>query len=255
MNKKLKIELDSWVKQTNRKEFIALDPISVPHRFSKKQDIEITGFFAAIMAWGNRKTIINKALELMDRMDNDPFNFITNASETNFKQIENFAHRTLNDMDVLFLIDFLRRHYSNHSSLEAAFFPEKNTNPNAVEAGLKQFRMNVFSVEYAPNRTKKHIATPETKSACKRLNMFLRWMVRKDQQDVDFGIWQHINPSQLICPLDVHVQRVALRLGIIKRTQSDWLAAVELTDYLRKLDPLDPVKYDYALFGMGISKV
>ena len=246
--------LEKWLKKTNKSTFIASDPITIPHRFSKKQDIEISGFFAAIMAWGNRTTIINKSSELMNRMDNSPHDFIVHANQRNWKQLEGFVHRTMNDTDILYLVDFLRTWYQSHDSLEEAFSSSVSRDDLNVKSGLEGFHDLVFAGDAISERTRKHIATPKRKSACKRLNMYLRWMVRQDANGVDFGLWTSIKTSQLVCPLDVHVQKVALELGLLKRKISDWQAAEELTEALKLLDPIDPVKYDYALFGLGISK-
>ena len=236
--------------QYNRPGFIKDDPVSVPHQFSKKQDIEIAGFFAAIFAWGNRKTIIAKSNELMELMDFSPYSFCLNHDLEGLKRLLGFKHRTYNATDLLYFINFFKFHYSRHKSLEIAFTQHGNT----VEEMLSGFHHYFFSLEDVPARTRKHIATPEKGSTCKRLNMFLRWMVRKDDKGVDFGIWKNISPAQLICPIDLHVARVARQLGILKRKQTDWLAALELTDYLRTLDKQDPVKYDFALFGSGVME-
>lgn len=254
MNKvALKRLLEEWYHKTNQRVFISDDPISIPHRFKTKQDIEIAGFFAAIMAWGNRTTIINKCTKLIDLMDNSPYQFILNASDRDMKRFEGFAHRTLNDTDILYLIAFLQKWYQQHDSLETAFTATLGVNDETVEQALVGFYNAVFSIQPISIRTQKHIASPLKKSACKRLNMYLRWMVRQDGSGVDFGIWDSIKPSQLICPLDVHVQRVALKLGLLERKQSDWTAAVQLTESLKDFSSKDPVKYDYALFGMGLS--
>jgi uncharacterized protein (TIGR02757 family) len=262
--------LDAKVGLYNQPSFIKDDPISIPHCFTKKQDIEIAGFFAAIFAWGNRTTIINKSKELMQLMDNAPHDFCLNHSIKELKQLAGFKHRTFNSTDLLYFIEFFKFHYSKHKSLETAFIPHPqppescsgqalsasgkgSITPNAEEA-LKYFHYYFFSLEHVPARTKKHIATPEQKSSCKRLNMFLRWMVRQDDKGVDFGIWKTISPSQLICPIDVHVARVAKRLGLLNRKQTDWQAAIELTEFLRTLDMNDPVKYDFALFGLGVME-
>jgi uncharacterized protein (TIGR02757 family) len=250
MRTDLKIFLDKKAEEYNQPSFIKSDPICIPHLFSKKQDIEIAGFFAAIFAWGNRTTIINKAKELMLLMDNAPHDFCLNHTTNNLKRLMNFKHRTFNATDLLYFIAFLKFHYSKHKSLEIAFTKHGNT----VEKMLVGFHHYFFSLEYVPARTRKHIATPERKSSCKRLNMFLRWMVRQDDKGVDFGIWKSISPSQLICPIDVHVARVAKKLNILERKQTDWQAAVELTEYLRTLDKNDPVKYDFALFGLGVME-
>jgi uncharacterized protein (TIGR02757 family) len=242
--------LDQKVDYYNQPSFIKDDPISVPHRFTKKQDIEIAGFFAAVFAWGNRTTIISKTNELMALMDNAPHAFCTQHQPTDLKKLLLFKHRTFNTTDLLYFVDFFKQHYSSNKSLETAFSSHGDT----VEKMLGGFHRYFFSLEHVPSRTKKHIATPERKSSCKRLNMFLRWMVRQDSKGVDFGIWKKISAAALICPLDLHVARVARRLGILTRKQSDWQAATELTDYLRTLDPADPVKYDFALFGMGVME-
>jgi len=232
----------------NQPFFIQDDPISIPHLFTKKQDIEIAGFFAAIFAWGNRTTIINKSKELMQLMDMSPYDFCIHHADKDLKKLLHFKHRTFNTTDLLYFIEFFKFHYQQHKSLETAFTKQSNT----VEKMLTGFHHYFFSLKDVPARTKKHIATPEKGSTCKRLNMFLRWMVRKDDTGVDFGIWKKISPSQLICPIDLHVARVARKLGILKRKQTDWQAALELTEYLRTLDKADPVKYDFALFNMGI---
>ncbi len=241
------------VDQFNQPSFIKDDPVFVPHQFKKKQDIEISGFFAATFAWGIRTTIINKSMELMKRMDLHPYNFVLHHSVKDLRGLLEFKHRTFNATDLLYFIEFLKHHYSQHDSLETAFFPVKDHhNENAVEKGLNHFYQYFFSLEDAPSRTRKHVAAPQRNSSCKRLNMFLRWMVRKDNCGVDFGIWKNISPSQLICPVDLHVARVAKRFGVLDRKQVDWQAAIELTQYLRKLDAKDPAKYDFALFGLGI---
>jgi uncharacterized protein (TIGR02757 family) len=241
--------LDEKVCLYNSKAFIESDPISIPHRFSKIQDIEISAFFAATLAWGQRKTIIRKCSELLVMMDNDPYSFILNHTSQDLKPISGFIHRTFNGTDALFFIDFLKRFYRHHPSLELAF--ATGFYSGGARVALIDFRNNFFSVDYAPLRTRKHLSTPENKSACKRLNMFLRWMVRKDEYGVDFGIWNNIRPSALICPVDLHVERVSRKLKLIRRKQVDWETAEELTASLRMLDPQDPVKYDFALFGMG----
>lgn len=247
-DKDLKKILDQKVDYYNQPSFIKDDPISVPHRFTKKQDIEIAGFFAAVFAWGNRTTIINKANELMDLMDQAPYDFCLHHQESDLKKILRFKHRTFTSTDLLYFIAFFKQHYTAYKTLETAFFKHGNT----IEKMLSGFHHYFFSLEHIPERTRKHIATPERRSSCKRLNMYLRWMVRQDGKGVDFGIWKKISPAQLICPLDLHVARVAKRLQILERKQTDWQAAAELTDYLRSLDPQDPVKYDFALFSMGI---
>ena len=248
---KLQDFFNKKVKEYNQPSFISSDPVCIPHLFTIKQDIEIAGFFAAIFAWGNRTTIINKSKELMQLMQMQPHLFCLNASVTELKKLEGFKHRTFNTTDLLYCIEFFKQHYQQYDSLENAFMPA-NKSPESIKEALSYFHHYFFSLEEAPLRTKKHISTPEKGSSCKRLNMFLRWMVRKDKAGVDFGIWNNIQPKQLICPIDVHVARVAKRFNLLDRKQTDWLAAEELTNYLKKLDPKDPAKYDFALFGLGV---
>jgi uncharacterized protein (TIGR02757 family) len=288
--KELKDFLNSKVDLYNQPSFITDDPICIPHSFSKKHDIEIAGFFAAVFAWGNRTTIIQKSKQLMQLMDNAPHDFCLHHSPKDLKKLTAFKHRTFNTTDLLYFIEFFNYHYSNHKSLETAFLPhpqplsingEGGNTPHTqppesssgqalsihsassgivdgniplIELALIDFHHYFFSLPDVPGRTKKHIATPARKSSCKRLNMFLRWMVRKDDKGVDFGIWKKISPAQLICPIDLHVARVARRFNILERKQTDWQAALELTEYLRTLDSTDPVKYDFALFGLGVME-
>lgn len=244
----LKEFLDNKVKEYNRPEFIKDDPISIPHLFTKKQDIEIAGFFASVFAWGNRTTIINKSKELLKKMENAPYDFIKNHKAKDLQKLKGFTHRTFNEDDLFYFAESLHQHYLKYDSLEPAFFPTRDYN---AEQGLIHFK-NYFFLSDHLKRTEKHISSPLQKSTCKRLNMFLRWMVRSDNKGVDFGLWKNISPSQLICPIDVHVARVAKKLGLLKRKQVDWLAATELTDALRQLDKDDPVKYDFALFNLGV---
>ncbi|HLI92911.1 MAG TPA: TIGR02757 family protein, partial [Puia sp.] len=224
-------------------------PISIPHGFGQKQDIEIAGFFAATFSWGNRTTIISKSRELMRLMDNAPYQFVLHHTDKDLRKLLAFKHRTFNPTDLLYFIEFFRTHYSRYASLEDAFL----LGGPGWEAGaaLSAFHPYFFSLEAVPPRTRKHIATPERNSSCKRLNMFLRWMVRKDPNGVDFGLWHRIPVSRLVCPLDLHAARVARRFGLLTRTTTDWAAAVELTARLAMLDPRDPVKYDFALFALG----
>ena len=247
----LKKFLDQSYLRYNNPSFISNDPISIPHRFTKLQDIEISGFWVAMLAWGQRKTIINKGLELLQLMDHAPYDFVLNCSDTDLKKITSFKHRTFNSTDTLYFVDFFKRFYQRHDSLEEAFFP-RGMEFKDMKQALTNFHNLFFDSRYAPNRTRKHIATPERNSACKRINMFLRWMIRKDQYGVDFGLWSRIKPRELICPCDLHVERTARRLGLVKRKQTDWRMAVELTENLRQFDPEDPVKYDFALFGLSI---
>jgi len=244
--------LDENVVKYNQNSFIENDPISIPRGFELKQDIEIAGFFAAILAWGNRKTIISNAKNLMNLMDNAPYDFIVNHIPTDLKALEFFVHRTFNSTDLLFIIEAFKHFYKENTSLEYLFIPEKGE--ETVKTGLENFHTTCFELPFAPLRTKKHIASPFKKSACKRLNMYLRWMVRRDNNGVDFGIWKNIRMAQLICPLDIHVSRVAQNLGLINTDKCDWTTAELLTAKLRTFDPEDPGKYDFALFGMGIDR-
>ena len=245
--------LEAKVAQYNQPNFIPNDPISIPHQFSKLQDIEIMGFWAAVLAWGQRKTIINKCQELIQLMDGAPYDFVRNHTESDLKRFLNFKHRTFNATDTLYFLHFFKHFYQHHHSLEEAFIHALPVEAPHVEMGLAGFHELFFSLEDFPERTRKHIATPVRKSSCKRLNMFLRWMVRKDDKGVDFGLWNALKPSQLICPCDVHVDRVARKLGLIQRPTTDWQTALELTENLKQLDPNDPVKYDFALFGLGVE--
>ncbi|TKC01510.1 TIGR02757 family protein [Pedobacter cryotolerans] len=279
----LKDFLDFKVEQYNRPNFIPNDPICIPHQYKLKQDIEIAAFFAAILAWGQRKTIINKCNELFLRMDNQPYDFMLNHSDDDLKGLLGFKHRTFNDTDLFYFVSFFKHHYLQSDTLETAFLPQQqifnsaylpekyndesyvevSSSPCALtdfkpddftaEKALNHFRSYFFSLPDFPRRTFKHISSPLQKSTCKRLNMFLRWMVRKDNCGVDFGIWNTIPTSALICPCDVHVDRVGRLLGLIKRKQTDWLTAVELTENLMEFDANDPVKYDFALFGLGVE--
>lgn len=248
----LKDFLDRKADFYNKTSFVDNDPIFVPHRFSKKQDIEIMSFFAATFAWGQRKTIIQKSMELAGRFDGKPHEFILNHTENDLKQLLGFKHRTFNDTDLLYFTDFLHRHYKANESLENAFIPK--TGFDDMESSLVFFEQSFFDHPNALQRTRKHVATPVRNSTCKRLNMFLRWMVRDDGKGVDFGLWKKIQPKDLICPIDVHVDRTARQLGLITRKQTDWKTALELTENLRLLNPDDPVKYDFALFGLSVEK-
>jgi uncharacterized protein (TIGR02757 family) len=252
VNNQLADFLNRKAEEYNTEAFIEADPISIPHLFSRKQDIEIAGLFAAIFAWGNRKMIIGKCKELMQRMDNSPYEFCLHLNETGLKRLTGFKHRTFNDTDLLYFVEFLHHHYKKYESLETAFSQWMTPSDITVENALNGFHHYFFSLPDAPMRTQKHIAAPFKNSACKRLNMFLRWMVRRDNCGVDFGIWQQISPAQLVCPVDVHVARVARRFQLLTRLQTDWLAALELTENLRKFDKNDPAKYDFALFGLGV---
>jgi len=252
--KALKAYLDAKADQYNGSSFIPTDPISIPHLFTKKQDIEIAGFFAAIFSWGNRTTIIKKSKELLQLMDNAPYDFCLNHTDTDLKSLLVFKHRTFNATDLLYFISFFKMHYSKQESFETAFTKWMHKDDETVENALTGFYHYFFSLPHIPERTRKHIASPEKKSSCKRLNMFLRWMVRFDDNAVDFGIWKKISPAQLVCPLDVHVQRVSKQLGILQSSKTNWAAALELTAFLRNLNYADPIKYDFALFGTGVME-
>lgn len=245
----LKEFLDEKANLYNNLNFIESDPIQIPHRYQLKEDIEIAGFLASTLAWGNRKMIINKTSELMERMGNSPYDFVMNYDEEEFEKIETFKHRTLNSIDMHFYLSSLRNIYENHGGLEKifAFQGEDQDSLRAIE----NFREKFLEIPHQ-TRSEKHLSSPAKGSAAKRLNMFLRWMVRKDNAGVDFGIWNSISPSQLVCPLDVHSGNVARHLGILTRKQSDWKAAMELHSRLKEFDPNDPTKYDYALFGLGV---
>ena len=249
----LKKFLDSKLLTYNKPAFIVGDPVVIPHSFTLKQDIEIAGLFAAVLAWGNRATIINNCRKLMHLMGDAPHDFILNHRESDLKPFIHFVHRTFNATDLLYFISFLQHHYREYSSLEDAFVPGKQYKEDNVEQALIHFHDYFFSIEH-PARTRKHIATPLRNSACKRINMYLRWMVRKDKSGVDFGIWKKIKPTQLVCPLDVHVARVAERLGLIDNIKSNWTNALVLTERLKELNPADPAVYDYALFGLGAEE-
>jgi len=250
IDQKLRDFLEHKTNEYNRSSFISEDPVSVPHLFRKKQDIEIAGFFSAIFSWGNRKTIIQKSTELMGLMKNAPHAFCLDNDASDLRRLLSFRHRTFTATDLLYFISFLQFHYRREISLESAF----TKHGRSIKEMLTGFQQYFFSLPDAPSRTKKHIANPTHGSSCKRLNMFLRWMVRHDDKGVDFGIWENISPSQLICPIDLHVARVAKKLGLLQRKPIDWLAAEELTEQLRAMDRDDPVKYDFALFGLGVNE-
>ena len=253
MNKQeLRDSLESAVDRYNNVAFIEGDPISVPHRFSKIQDREIIGFWTAILAWGQRKTIINSGNRLVELMDGAPHDFIINHQEKDRERFLEFKHRTFQALDTLYFLEFFQNYYAQHDSLEQAFAKHIESTKDSTEKALIGFQREFFSLPDAPSRTRKHVSTPTRNSTCKRLNMFLRWMVREDDHGVDFGIWKRIRPAQLLIPLDVHVDRVARELGLLERKQTDWKAVLELTEHLREFDPKDPVKYDFALFGMGV---
>lgn len=250
-HKQLKDFFDEKLRSYNCPAFIPDDPICIPHLFKNKQDIEIAGLFAAVFAWGNRTTIIQKSKELIQRMDGSPFDFVLHHTAKDLQNIQGFKHRTFTEDDIFYFIHFLHHHYLEHDTLESAFTRGMQKQDETIELGLVAFKKYFFRHEHL-RRTQKHISSPEQNSSCKRLCMYLRWMVRCDKQGVDFGLWRSIKPAQLVCPIDLHVARVAKRFGMMQRKQPDWQAALELTAHLRNFDAKDPVKYDFALFGLGV---
>jgi uncharacterized protein (TIGR02757 family) len=245
----LKSFLDEKVDLYNNPKFIESDPIQIPHLFSLKEDIEIAGFLTATIAWGNRKMIITNSKKMMALMGNLPYDFILNHQDHHLENLENFVHRTFNGKDYITFIKSLQNIYQNHGGLETIF--NKNQEPNSMQKSISEFKKVFFEVEHI-YRTQKHISDPHNNSAAKRINMFLRWMVRQDNNGVDFGIWKNISSSSLSCPLDVHSANVARKLGLLSRKQNDAKALLELDTNLRLLDAKDPVKYDFALFGLGV---
>lgn len=245
----LKEFLDAKVLEYNHPSFLDSDPIQIPHQFKEKQDIEISAFLTATIAWGNRKSIINNAQSLMELMDQNPFDFVMNHSETDLEKLTTFVHRTFNGTDVQYFIKSLHNIYTAHDGLEAVF--TKHQGKDSLQPTISQFKEVFFELPHQ-SRTTKHVSDPIKGSAAKRINMFLRWMVRDASAQVDFGLWKNIPPSKLSCPLDVHSGNVARKLKLLKRKQNDGKALAELDTSLRKLDPLDPVKYDFALFGLGV---
>ncbi|QLG47098.1 TIGR02757 family protein [Costertonia aggregata] len=245
----LKAFLDEKVVQYNHPSFLETDPIQIPHLFTKKEDIEISGFLTATIAWGNRKSIINNAKRLMQLLDNAPHDFVMNHTKTDLDDLSGFVHRTFNTEDLKYFIHGLNNIYKNYDGLEQVF--SENAEKNSMQSAISKFKKVFFELPH-PTRTTKHISDPLKGSAAKRINMYLRWMVRDAGTNVDFGIWKHIKPSQLSCPLDVHSGNVARKLKLLRRKQNDAKALTELDKNLRKLDPLDPVKYDFALFGLGV---
>ena len=247
--KELKEFLDEKVELYNHPNFIDSDPIQIPHLYTLKEDIEIAGFLAATIAWGNRKMIINNAKRMMDLMGNSPYDFVISHNGNDLQRLETFVHRTFNGQDFIGFIKSLQNIYLNHGGLESIFtlHQEKDSMQNAIS----KFKTIFFEIEHL-NRTEKHISDPNKNSSSKRLNMWLRWNCRQDNKGVDLGIWKSISPSQLSCPLDVHSGNVARKLGLLTRKQNDAKALAELDQNLRALDPNDPVKYDFALFGLGV---
>lgn len=245
----LKEFLDEKVIQYNNPMFIDSDPIQIPHQFSLKEDIEISAFLTATIAWGNRKSIIKNAFTMMDLLGNSPYDFVLNHKPHHLDPIEHFVHRTFNTDDFKYFMTALHHIYKNHSGMEYVF--SKNATSDSTQAAIHEFKKIFFEIPHA-QRTQKHISDPLNNSAAKRINMFLRWMVRNDKTGVDFGIWNSLSPAQLSCPLDVHSGNVARKLRLLTRKQNDAKALAELDANLRKMDKSDPVKYDFALFGLGV---
>ena len=250
MNKtELKEFLDAKVIQYNHPEFLESDPIQIPHLFTLKEDVEISGFLTATIAWGNRKSIISNAHKMMELMDHAPYDFIKNHQEDDLDKLQNFVHRTFNGVDLVYFVKSLQNIYQYRGGLEDVF--TSNLDKKSIQPAISKFKEVFFEIPH-PKRTSKHISDPIKGSAAKRINMYLRWMVRDNTTGVDFGLWKDIPPSILSCPLDVHSGNVARKLGLLKRKQNDAKALAELDRSLRKLDPKDPVKYDFALFGLGV---
>ena len=237
----------------NRPDFIEDDPVKIPHGFSRKEDIEIAGFLTALIAWGRRDLIIRSAESLMERMDRAPYDFVVHASDEDLDRLRGFVHRTMNEDDIRGLVLALRQLYRDHDGLEGAFAKGLDTASDSVEPAILHARSLLTNSPTLLPRTEKHLANPAKGSSAKRINMFLRWMVRQDRRGVDFGIWTSIPASHLICPLDVHTGTVGRQLGLLTRKQNDWKAAAELTAALRSFCPEDPVKYDFSLFGLGVT--
>ena len=245
----LKEFLDTKVEQYNSHDFIVSDPISIPHQFSKKEDIEIAGFLTATIAWGNRKMIIKNANRMIELLGNAPHDFIMNHKEHHLENLNGFVHRTFNSEDFKYFIKALNHIYVNHGGLESVF--QSYATANSMQPAIHELKRTFFELPHLQRATK-HLGDPNKGSAAKRINMYLRWMVRNDNAGVDFGIWKSLSPSQLSCPLDVHSGNVARKLGLLTRKQNDAKALTELDNSLRILDPNDPVKYDFALFGLGV---
>ena len=247
--KELKEFLDEKVDLYNNPKFIASDPIQIPHQFSKKEDIEIAGFLTATIAWGNRKMIIKNASKMMQLLDNAPHDFIINHNKKDLESITDFVHRTFNSIDLQQFVKSLKHIYKNHGGLEKVLaITDGSSN---YQTAIHHFKNIFFEIEHS-KRTQKHISDPLKNSAAKRINMYLRWMIRNDNKGVDFGIWKTHKSSNLSCPLDVHSGNVARKLKLLTRKQNDWKALAELDLNLRKLDKIDPVKYDFALFSLGV---
>jgi uncharacterized protein (TIGR02757 family) len=245
----LKVFLDEKVIQYNNPKFLETDPIQIPHLFTTKEDVEISAFLTATIAWGNRKSIINNSHKLMELMGHSPHDFILNHSVDDLDVLVHFVHRTFNGTDLTYFVQSLKNIYLNHNGLEGIFTGHQQK--SSLQPTISKFKELFFELPFE-QRTTKHVSDPLKGSAAKRINMFLRWMVRDASTSVDFGLWKNINPSKLSCPLDVHSGNVARKLGLLKRKQNDAKALAELDKTLRKLDALDPVKYDFALFGLGV---
>ena len=252
-NSDLKTFLDEKVEMYNNSNFIESDPIQIPHLFTQKEDIEIAGFLSATISWGNRKMIIKNSHKMIDLMGNAPYDFVMSHNENDLERLESFVHRTFNNQDFQFFIKSLKNIYSNHNGLEAVFYKGQliGNELNSMQYGISEFKKTFFEISHL-HRTEKHVSDPMSNSAAKRINMFLRWMVRQDNKGVDLGIWKSISPASLSCPLDVHSGNVARKLGILNRKQNDGKAVAELDLILRKFNNNDPVKYDFALFGLGV---
>jgi uncharacterized protein (TIGR02757 family) len=245
----LKEFLDEKVEKYNTLSFIESDPIQIPHLFSKKEDQEIAGFLSATIAWGNRTMIINNSKRMVELMDHAPHDFVMNHNQSDLDSLEGFVHRTFNSLDFQYFITSLKNIYEHHEGLEALLLPKEEEVD--YQCAIANFKEVFFELPHQ-QRTQKHISNPLKNSAAKRISMFLRWMVRQDKTGVDLGIWHTHSPSKLSCPLDVHTGNIARKLKILKRTQNDWKTVKELDKTLRKFDPQDPVKYDFALFGLGV---
>lgn len=245
----LKEFLDEKAEYYENPSFLASDPLQIPHQFSRKEDIEISAFLTATIAWGNRKSIINNASKLMKLLDDAPYDFVMNHTEDDLVKLQPFVHRTFNGDDLTGFVHGLKHIYKNHGGLETVFAMHQQE--QTLQPSITQFKMLFFEASHL-SRTQKHISNPATGSAAKRINMFLRWMIRPNNKGVDFGIWKELKTSQLSCPLDVHSGNVARKLQLLKRKQNDAKALAELDKNLRKLDPIDPIKYDFALFGLGV---
>lgn len=245
----LKEFLDTKVEQYNHPDFITTDPIQIPHRFSKKEDIEIAAFLTATIAWGNRKSILKNAKRMVELMDNTPYDFVMQHQQKDLTKFNGFVHRTFNSIDFQVFIKSLQYIYINYGGLENIFHLHKTE--NSLQPAITKLKESFFEIPH-PKRSEKHLSNPAKGSAAKRINMFLRWMVRRDNKGVDFGIWKSISPSILSCPLDVHTGNIARKLGILNRKQNDAKALAELDAFLRRMDSKDPVKYDFALFGLGV---